>query len=107
MKNEEILLAESGDKKAQYALANALYDKQEYEKAVFWYEKAAKQNHLDAQNNLGNCYYDGEGIERNYRKAVFWYRKAAEKNNSAAQFNLSNCYYHGKGVRKNLELKGS
>jgi len=29
-----------------------------------------------AQNNLGNCYYSGTGVEKNEQKAVEWYQKA-------------------------------
>lgn len=48
------------------------------QKAVEWYTKAAEQGHAAAQYNLGNCYYDGEGVEKDLQKAIEWYTKAAE-----------------------------
>ena len=32
-----------------------------------------------AQNDLGRCYYDGIGVEKDDLEAVKWYRKAATK----------------------------
>ena len=33
--------------------------------AVEWYRKAAKQDHADAQNNLGLMYEYGDGVDKN------------------------------------------
>ena len=52
-------------------------------------------------NNLGNCYKNGKGVEKNYKEAVKWFKKAAEKGNAWAMNNLGNCYKNGKGVEKN------
>lgn len=58
----------------------------------------AEQGNADVQNNLGNCYYWGKGVEPDYEKAVYWYRKSAEQGNAFAQYNLGHCYYGGYGV---------
>ena len=55
--------AEAGDVEAQYRLA-CRYSKgdgvtQDYGKAIAWLEKAAAQNHPDAEYNLGALYGDG------------------------------------------------
>ena len=63
----------------------------------------AEQGDADAQYYLGNCYYNGEGVERDYRKAVYWYTKAAEQGNADAQCNLGTCYFWGNGVVKDLK----
>ncbi len=44
-----------------------------------WYRKAAEQGHAAAQNNLGECYAEGVGVEKDPAQAVVWYRKAAEQ----------------------------
>ena len=41
------------------------------------------------QNDLGNRYYDGDGVPQDYAEAVKWYRKAAEKGNREAQYILN------------------
>ncbi len=58
---------------------------QDYEKAVYWYTKAAEQGMSPAQFNLGVCYENGQGVPRNRKKAVEWFKKAAEQGNSGAQ----------------------
>ena len=62
--------------------------KQDYIKAVEWYQRAAEQGVADAQYNLGVMYYNGQGVKQDYIKAVEWYQKAAEQGHAEAQFNL-------------------
>lgn len=50
-----------------------------YAEAVKWYRKSAEQGNAVAQYNLGNCYYDGNGVPQSYEGAVKWLRKAAEQ----------------------------
>ena len=64
------------------------------------YEKAAKKGDANAQNNLGDCYYFGRGVQQDYAKAVFWYAKSAEQGNANAQKSLGVCYYNGQGVKQ-------
>ena len=40
--------------------------------AVKWYRKAAEQNVAVAQNNLGDCYYNGEGVAKDWVEAYQW-----------------------------------
>jgi hypothetical protein len=55
------------------------------EKAVEWLRKAASQGHAGAQNNLGLCYADGEGVRKDADKAVEWFRKATAQGCADAQ----------------------
>ena len=67
--------------------------KQDYFKAVEWYQKAAEQGLAHAQYNLGVMYEEGRGVKQDYIKAVEWWQKAAEQGHSYAQNNLGNMYY--------------
>ena len=58
----------------------------------------ANQGDADAQLNLGNRYYNGEGVPQDYKQAVYWYTKAAEQGYASAQFNLGLMYGNGQGV---------
>ena len=58
---------------------------------------------VEAQCELGNNYYNGQGVPQDYGEAVEWYTKAAEQGNAKAQYNLGNCYEKGTGVDKDLE----
>jgi hypothetical protein len=71
--------------------------------AAYFYRKAAELNHLSAQYNLGQLYYQGSGVVQNYEEAVFWYRKAAEQNQPDAQFALGCTCLKGIGIAKNYE----
>jgi TPR repeat protein len=72
--------------------------------SVPWFQMAAKQGHLDAQNMLGNIYLGGEGVIVDYQKALKWYKMAAAEGHPEAQFNLGWMYYYGRGVTKNNEI---
>lgn len=64
------------------------------------YKKMAKKGDVKAQNYIGMCYYNGEGVSQDYEKAVEWFSKAAEQEYDVAQFNLGYCFYKGKGRAK-------
>ena len=70
---------------------------QDYIKAKEWFEKAANQGDVYAQNWLGDIY----GIKQDYTKAIYWYEKAANQGYAEAQGNLGWLYYHGYGVSQN------
>lgn len=72
----------------------------DYDKAVYWYRKAADQGVSWAQYHLGDCYYYGKGVTCDYGLAVYWFRKAAEQGETLAQDHLGDCYYYGNGVLK-------
>ena len=64
------------------------------------YKKLAKKGDAKAQNYIGVCYYNGEGVSQDYEKAVEWFLKAAGQGYELAQFHLGYCYYKGKGLSK-------
>lgn len=74
-----------------------------HERAASFFQKAAEKGHALAQFNLGICYSNGEGVEKDFSKAFLWYKKAAEQGVREAQFNTGLYYYQGKGVEKDLE----
>ena len=86
------------DKGYQFERGLQYYNKRNYTEAVKWWRKSAEQGHASAQNNLGECYYYGQGVAQDYAKAAKWYRKAAEQGRASAQYNLGWCYYNGRGV---------
>lgn len=53
----------------------------------------------DAACRLGDCYYEGRGVEQDYAAAVKWYQKAAGEN-AEAQYRLAVCYSAGWGVQE-------
>merc|ERR1712139_115880 len=66
-----------------------------------WYRMAADQGNADAQCNIGNMYYDGQGVAQDYSAAMKWYRMAAGQGYAQAVRNVGGMYYEGKGVPQN------
>ena len=60
------------------------------------------QSNDKAQNNLGNRYRKGQGVEQDYKQAFFWYKKASLQSNDKAQNNLGNMYRKGQGVERDM-----
>ena len=73
-----------------------------YDSKVQQYILAAKQGNVDAQYNLGECYYFGKGTKKDIEKAIEWYTAAANHGHSEAQFRLGECYNSGTGVSVNV-----
>lgn len=67
----------------------------------------AKSGEAEAQNALGEAYYDGKGVTENLTEAVKWFTKAAEQENAKAEYNLGNCYYYGYGEAEKWYTKAA
>lgn len=76
---------------------------QNYEKAVYWWEKASSNN-IYAKYNLGVCYERGLGVKTDYKKAFEYYKLTADKGDADAQENLAILYESGKGTNQNYKL---
>ncbi|KAL0241704.1 hypothetical protein GEMRC1_006939 [Eukaryota sp. GEM-RC1] len=50
--------------------------------------------------NLGDCFYDGNGLQKDHSKAVYWYQKAADLGDSSAMKVLGVCYHIGQGIQE-------
>ena len=83
--------AEKGDAVAQFFLGY-LYDEgkgvpQDYDEAVKWYRKAAKQGNKEARHNL-DLMGDQDQVSKDRAEKEKWHRGATEPKNTAAQPNL-------------------
>lgn len=58
----------------------------------------ANKGDVNAQFNLGRCYYRGEGVSQDYKVAFKWFAKAAEQGHARAQTGLGIMYINGYGV---------
>ena len=61
----------------------------------------ANSGNADSQNQLGDAYFDGIGIEQDHAKAFEWYLRAAEQGHGKAQYNVAYAYANGIGAQKN------
>ncbi len=105
---QQLTLAKRGNSDAQFNIALNYQDGTEmprdYEKASYWYRKAAHQGHAPAQYSLALLLGKGLGNKKDERAAADWYRMAAEQGHQAAQFSLAVLYECGRGVPKNLVM---
>jgi len=89
-----IRLARKGNVNAQYKLGKAYREgkktKVNLKKSYYWFKKAAKQNHTDAQYNLALIYMDGnKAAKKDIEKAKTWLTKAANKNHKKSNRKLN------------------
>lgn len=54
-----------------------------------------------AMDLLGDCYYYGDGIEKDFKRSFECYLNAAEAGNNSAQCNVAYAYEMGEGTEKN------
>jgi len=84
--NNPIITPPEGFVEKSIVLKNVEFDPNDFIKLakaapdpVQWWRRAAEAGFAEAQFNLGKCYENGEGIEKNHEEAVKWYRKAADQ----------------------------
>ena len=58
-------------------------------KALKFYRLSADDGFAGAQNNLGDLYETGEGVQKNDKFAVYWYARSAERGEPTAYLSLS------------------
>jgi hypothetical protein len=95
--------AEKGDSVAQRNLA-IFYQMEsipkDYEKALFWYLKAAEKEDPIAYNQIGFFYANGIVVEKDYKKSIEWRIKAALEGLTSALPVVGAAYHSGIGVPK-------
>ncbi len=70
----------------------------DYERAVYWYQKAADFGSSIGQNNLGEMYENGQGVARDPARALALYEASAKQGNAEGQANLGDLYRTGLGI---------
>ena len=83
------------------AFGDIYYQKREFGTAARFYRKGAEQGDPHAQDNLGKCYWEGNGVEKNYSEAVRLFRASMKQGVAEAQYHLGIMYYSGYSVEQN------
>src|ERR1700674_2931250 len=81
-------------------LAEALAASQagDYATALALWEPLAQAGVARAQNNIGACFSEGLGVERDPALALRWLSLAADGGDPVGQRNLATAYFKGLGV---------
>jgi len=64
-------------------------------------QQSANEGDAEAQYELADCYFHGNGVEKDEEKAFQLYEDAAKQGLIRAQCALGLCYFRGHGVEKN------
>lgn len=75
-------------------------NKNDFETAFKLWLPLAEQGTVSAQFNLGNMYFNGQGVKQDYFEAVKWFRTAADQGDGFALGALGFSYLSGEGVKK-------
>ena len=78
-----------------------LYKNKDYQAAVPYFQRAAKNGSLKALDFLGYMYELGKGVEKNYTIALNLYKKGEARNYAPCLANIGRLYKEGRGVTKN------
>lgn len=86
--SETLKKAQAGDAEAQNTVGEWLYHGTEgmtrnYDEALQWWAKSAKQGNAKAIGNMGMCYRYGQGCSRDSLKAVRLYLKSIRSGNDS------------------------
>lgn len=102
--------AEKGKVDAQKLLASWYFDgtkpvQRDYEQAVFWWDKAAKQKDAEAIGKLAVCYQYGKGVQPDSAYAVKLYESAVSRGNETLVPQLEDRAVNDKEVFAALVLR--
>jgi|HubBroStandDraft_6_1064221.scaffolds.fasta_scaffold644307_1 TPR repeat protein len=73
-------------------------DRGDYATALRLLRPLAEKGNPDAQINLGNMYFDGNGVPQDNAESVRWYLLAADQGSADAQIALGFLYEYGEAV---------
>ncbi len=71
-----------------------IIEKDNKRKAVYWLDKAAQKDFVEAQSFLGWIFRADKDVKKDLPKAKYWLSKAADQGNAEAQYNLGILYYY-------------
>lgn len=78
-------------------------EKEDYAQAKEYFEKALAEGVVEAYCDLGNLYFNGNGVEQDYKRAFDYYQKGAKAGEPYCMDNLGMCYFWGHGVETDIQ----
>ena len=80
------MAADRGDATARYNLGCSLRHDGDFDAAFRCFRAAADQGYTAAMVNVGNCYFQGSGVQADLDEAMRWYDQAAAQGSENAIF---------------------
>ena len=79
-----------------------LFPKQDFKKAMYYFEQAADAGHPKAIGCIGVLWLNGLGVEKNVQKGLAFLEKSATLGEVHSQYNLGLIYRIGEDVEQDL-----
>lgn len=109
-KAEELFQAavDQGCADGYLGLAVAARDKEDYETALEYYNKAVEEGTEQvytacAMGGIGYLYYSGDGAAKDYAKAMEYFERSVDLGYNSAMYMIGVLYYNGYGVERDSE----
>jgi len=90
----------SEDIKTKFDKGMEYYDEGKYKRAFANFSECAEEGHPTAQGMLGECYYYGDGVDKDIDKAANWFKRGAWQGDEQSQYSLGFLYINGQGVKE-------
>jgi TPR repeat protein len=87
----------------QHTIAMEFLRMKRFSEAYFWFTRAAEKNHAKSSYQLGQMFFEGNGVAKNNETAFSWFLKSAEEGDHESQFKVAEWYEVGLHVEKNEE----
>lgn len=81
-----------------YYVGNIYKKRNQFEKAMDYYEQAVDNKEFNSALELGIMYEDGIGCEKNYENAAYYYALAYDNNIKNSGYFLGRLFFFGSGV---------
>lgn len=89
-----------GNNDALIAEGTRLYRAGKLADSFAYFLQAARQGDARAQLQVGFCYEEGLGVDKDYNMAASWYKASAENGNTQAMKNLGQMLEYGAGINE-------
>ena len=62
----------------------------------------SKNNNDEGQFQVGLCYYNGDGVDKDLSQSFYWFNKSSEQKNDKALFRMALFYIEGIYVSRDI-----
>lgn len=91
------------DTETLYRQAAEAHYQRDFKRSIPLWQALAERGVVNAQYNLGQIYYYGDGVPQDFALAMKWLKRAGEQGDKASQILVGSMYQRGDGISPNPE----
>ncbi|WP_033169325.1 tetratricopeptide repeat protein [Selenomonas sp. ND2010] len=95
--------AKGGDADAMLELGVHYLNEDRFDDAIIWFSRSAMSENAEAQNKMGEMFFQGLGRDVDLDMALTWFEKSANGGSAEGMYNLAQCYDYGYDVKRDKE----